>query len=154
MIIIIIIENYASLKEALSSRGYEFHSDTDTEVLVNLIEDVLSTENCLLEEAVRIALNQVVGAYAICVFSRKNDGQIVFAKMGSPLVVGLGEKEYFIASDATPFLDYTKKAVYLEDGEMGVVDLEHGFKVFRINDNKAIDPYVQQLKLDLNRWLI
>jgi len=144
-----IIENYASLKEALSSRGYEFHSDTDTEVLVNLIEDVLSTENCLLEEAVRIALNQVVGAYAICVFSRKNDGQIVFAKMGSPLVVGLGEKEYFIASDATPFLDYTKKAVYLEDGEMGVVDLEHGFKVFRINDNQVVDPYVQQLKLDL-----
>jgi glucosamine--fructose-6-phosphate aminotransferase (isomerizing) len=144
-----IIENYASLKEALQNRGFSFQSETDTEVLVNLIEDVKNTENIDLENAVRLALNQVVGAYAIAIFSRNNPQQIVLAKMGSPLVVGLGENEYFVASDATPFLEYTKKAVYLEDGEMAVVDLEHGFKVARIRDNKAVDPYVQQLKLDL-----
>jgi glucosamine--fructose-6-phosphate aminotransferase (isomerizing) len=144
-----IIENYASLKEALLNRGFKFHSDTDTEVLVNLIEDVKRTEKLSLEEAVRVALNQVVGAYAIAVFSQENENQIVLAKMGSPLVVGIGDDEYFVASDATPFLEYTKKAVYLEDGEMAVIDLEHGFKVMRIKDNATIDPYIQQLKLDL-----
>ncbi len=144
-----IIENYASLKEALLNRGFVFHSDTDTEVLVNLIEDIKRTEKLSLEEAVRVALNQVVGAYAIAVFSQENENQIVLAKMGSPLVVGIGDGEYFVASDATPFLEYTKKAVYLEDGEMAVIDLEHGFKVMRIKDNVSIDPYIQQLQLDL-----
>jgi glucosamine--fructose-6-phosphate aminotransferase (isomerizing) len=144
-----IIENYASLKEALQNRGFTFQSETDTEVLVNLIEDVKSTENTDLESAVRLALNQVVGAYAIAVFSKSNPQQIVLAKMGSPLVVGLGEEEYFVASDATPFLEHTKKAVYLEDGEMAVIDLKNGFKVARIKDNALVDPYVQQLKLDL-----
>jgi glucosamine--fructose-6-phosphate aminotransferase (isomerizing) len=144
-----IIENYASLKEALISRGFEFHSETDTEVLVNLIESIQISEKCNLETAVRVALNQVVGAYAIAVFSKKNPEQIVVAKMGSPLVVGLGDNEYFIASDATPFLEHTKKAVYLEDGEMAVVDLEHGFKVTRLSDNKTIDPFIHQLQLDL-----
>jgi glucosamine--fructose-6-phosphate aminotransferase (isomerizing) len=144
-----IIENYASLKEALKKRGFVFHSDTDTEVLVNLIEDIKQSENLSLEEAVRTALNQVIGAYAIAVFSQENENQIVVAKMGSPLVVGLGDNEYFVASDATPFLEFTKKAVYLEDGEMAVIDLEHGFKVARIKDNKTVDPYIQQLQLDL-----
>ncbi len=144
-----IIENYASLKEALIARGYTFNSETDTEVLVNLIEDVQETEKVSLEEAVRIALNQVIGAYAIAVFSLENSDHFVVAKMGSPLVVGLGNQEYFVASDATPFLEYTKKAVYLEDGEMGVIDLNEGFKVIRINDSKVVDPYVQQLQLDL-----
>jgi glucosamine--fructose-6-phosphate aminotransferase (isomerizing) len=140
-----IIENYASLKEALSARGFSFQSETDTEVLVNLIESIQVSEKCNLETAVRIALNQVVGAYAIAVFSKKNPEQIVVAKMGSPLVVGLGDHEYFIASDATPFLEHTKKAVYLEDGEMATVDLEHGFKVTRLSDNKTIDPFIHQL---------
>ena len=144
-----IIENYASLKEALQKRGFKFYSDTDTEVLVNLIEDIKQSDDLSLEDAVRIALNQVIGAYAIAVFSQENENQIVVAKMGSPLVVGLGDGEYFVASDATPFLEFTKKAVYLEDGEMAVIDLENGFKVNRIRDNKTIDPYIQQLQLDL-----
>ena len=144
-----IIENYASLKEALQKRGFTFYSDTDTEVLVNLIEDIKQSDDLSLEDAVRLALNQVIGAYAIAVFSKNNENQIVVAKMGSPLVVGLGDDEYFVASDATPFLEFTKKAVYLEDGEMAVIDLEHGFKVTRIRDNKQIDPYIQQLQLDL-----
>lgn len=144
-----IIENYASLKEALIQRGFSFASDTDTEVLVNLIEDIKQTENISLEAAVRSALNQVIGAYAIAVFSVEDESQIVVAKMGSPLVVGIGDGEYFVASDATPFLEYTKKAVYLEDGEMAVIDLKNGFKVTRIRDNKKVEPYVQQLQLDL-----
>ena len=144
-----IIENYAALKEALINRGYKFHSETDTEVLVNLIEDAKKGDSISLEQAVRNALNQVVGAYAIAVFSKENPNQIVFAKMGSPLVIGIGINEYFVASDATPFLEYTKRAVYLEDGEMGVVDLDNEFKVLTIKDNKKIDPYVQQLQLDL-----
>lgn len=144
-----IIENYSALKEALIDRGFKFYSDTDTEVLVNLIEDVKSQDNVSLEDAVRIALNQVVGAYAICVFELDNPSEIVTAKMGSPLVIGLGDQEYFVASDATPFLEYTKKVVYLEDGEMATVNLEKGLKVRTIIDNKDIDPYIQQLQLDL-----
>ncbi|NVK27240.1 MAG: glutamine--fructose-6-phosphate transaminase (isomerizing) [Flavobacteriia bacterium] len=144
-----IIENYSALKEALIARGFKFYSDTDTEVLVNLIEDVKSQEQASLEDAVRIALNQVVGAYAICVFELDNPSEIVTAKMGSPLVIGLGDQEYFVASDATPFLEYTKKVVYLEDGEMATVNLEKGLKVRTIIDNKDIDPYIQQLQLDL-----
>lgn len=144
-----IIENYWSLKEALVGRGYTFQSETDTEVLVNLIEDVQKSENVSLEHAVRMALNHVVGAYAICVFVTDEPQNMVVAKMGSPLVIGLGNNEYFVASDATPFLEYTKKAVYLEDGEMATIDLKNGLKVYTIIDNKTIDPYIQQLQLDL-----
>ncbi|HBF20296.1 MAG TPA: glutamine--fructose-6-phosphate transaminase (isomerizing) [Cryomorphaceae bacterium] len=144
-----IIENYASIKEALIARGCSFRSETDTEVLVNLIEDIKDAENISLEKAVRAALNQVIGAYAIAVFSVKNPDQIVVAKKGSPLVVGIGEDEFFIASDATPFLEYTKKAVYLEDDEMAVVQKGKELKVRSIKSNKPIDPYVHQLKMDL-----
>lgn len=144
-----IIENYAALKEALISRGFTFHSDTDTEVLVNLIQNVHDEEGGSLEDNIRLALNQVVGAYAICVFEVNNPSVIVTAKMGSPLVIGVGEGEYFVASDATPFLEYTKNALYLEDGQMATVDLEKGVSVRTIADNKAIDAYVQQLQLDL-----
>lgn len=144
-----IIENYSSIKEALIGRGFTFHSETDTEVLVNLIEDIKQSENIDLELAVRVALNQVVGAYAIVVVSKDEPNKFVVAKMGSPLVIGLGDSEYFVASDATPFLEYTKKVVYLEDGEMAVVDLEKGLKVSTIFDNKVVDPYVQQLQIDL-----
>lgn len=144
-----IIENYSSIKEALTARGVVFHSDTDTEVLVNLIEDIQNAEGISLEKAVRHALNQVVGAYAICVFDKKDNQKIVVAKKGSPLVVGIGEDEFFIASDATPFLDYTKTAVYLEDDEMAVVKVGEKLSVRSIKSNKAIDPYIHQLKMDI-----
>lgn len=144
-----IIENYGSLKEALIQRGYNFDSDTDTEVLVNLIEDVKKSENTTLSKAVRIALNRVIGAYAIAVMDISNENQIVVAKKGSPLVVGVGEGEYFIASDATPFLEFTKKAIYLEDDEMAVINRDQGIEVLSIPDNRAIDPYIHQLEMDL-----
>ncbi|MCR9153006.1 MAG: glutamine--fructose-6-phosphate transaminase (isomerizing) [Bacteroidetes bacterium] len=144
-----IIENYGSLKEALIQRGYSFESDTDTEVLVNLIEDVKKSENTTLSKAVRIALNRVIGAYAIAVMDISNENQIVVAKKGSPLVVGVGEGEYFIASDATPFLEFTKKAIYLEDDEMAVINRDQGIEVLSIPDNRAIDPYIHQLEMDL-----
>lgn len=144
-----IIENYASIKEALLARGVTFYSDTDTEVLVNLIEDIKQAEDISLEKAVRYALNQVVGAYAICVFDKRDQNKIVVARKGSPLVVGIGSDEFFIASDATPFLDYTKKAVYLEDDEMAVVELGKNLDVRSIHNNKAIDPYIHQLKMDI-----
>ena len=111
-----IIENYAPLKEELIKRGYTFKSDTDTEVLVNLIEEVQKNENIKLGKAVQVALNQVVGAYAIAVFDKKNPNEIVAARLGSPLAIGVGEGEYFIASDASPFIEYTSNAISLEDG--------------------------------------
>lgn len=144
-----IIENYGSLKSALISRGFEFHSDTDTEVLVNLIEDVKRSEKTTLAQAIKIALNQVVGAYAIAVFDISNNDQIVVAKKGSPLVVGIGAGEYFIASDATPFLEFTKKAVYLEDDEMAIINRGQDIEVLSIPDNRVIDHYVHQLEMDL-----
>jgi len=144
-----IIENYASIKEALIQRGYTFHSDTDTEVLVNLIEDVKKSEETTLSKAVRIALNRVVGAYAIAVIDKANKDQIVVAKKGSPLVVGVGEGEFFIASDATPFLEFTKKAIYLEDDEMAIINRGQEIEVLSIPDNRTIDPYVHQLEMDL-----
>ena len=136
-----IIENYATIKEGLLKRGYTFESETDTEVLVNLIEDVLVHTHVSLAEAVRIALNQVVGAYAIAVVEQGNVDQIVVAKKGSPLVIGIGEKEYFIASDATPFIEYTNQAIYLEEEEVGLISLEKGIEI-RTTANKLIRPYI------------
>lgn len=144
-----IIENYAAIKEALTKRGFSFQSDTDTEVLVNLIEDIKKAENISLSRAVRIALNQVVGAYAIAVSSLDDPNTIVVARKGSPLVVGIGEDEFFLASDASPFLEYTKKAVYLEDDEMAILERGKGLKVKSIKSNVKVDPYVQQLQMDL-----
>lgn len=144
-----IIENYASLKEVLVERGYSFKSETDTEVLVNLIESIQIAEKVELEVAVRIALNQVVGAYALAVFATDNPNKIVVAKMGSPLVIGLGDNEYFIASDATPFLEYTKQAIYLEDGEMAVTELGKDVALTRIESDELVDPFIHQLQLDL-----
>ena len=118
-----IIENYAALKEELIKRGYTFSSDTDTEVLVNLIEDIQKNSNLKLGKAVQVALNQVVGAYAIAVFDIKKPNEIVVARLGSPLAIGVGENEFFIASDASPFIEYTNNAVYLEDEEMAVIRL-------------------------------
>ena len=143
-----IIENYASIKSGLEKRGYTFKSDTDTEVLVNLIEEVLIHEKVSIDEAVRIALNQVVGAYAIAVIEEGNHDQIVVAKKGSPLVIGIGEGEYYIASDATPFIEYTKQAVYLEEEELAILSLKDGLKLKNITNEVKI-PYVQELALEL-----
>ncbi|MGM0636235.1 MAG: glutamine--fructose-6-phosphate transaminase (isomerizing) [Bacteroidota bacterium] len=146
-----IIENYESLKQELENRGYTFTSDTDTEVLVNLIEDVQVKEGVKLGKAVQIALNQTVGAYAIAVFDKKKPNEIVVARLGSPLAIGVGEDEFFIASDASPFIEYTKNAIYLEDGEMAVVRLGREVKVRKIKSDKLIAPYVQELQLNLDQ---
>jgi glucosamine--fructose-6-phosphate aminotransferase (isomerizing) len=146
-----IIENYAPLKEELKKRGYVFHSDTDTEVLVNLIEEIQKKEKIKLGKAVQIALNQVVGAYAIAVFDKKNPSEIVAARLGSPLAIGVGEGEYFIASDASPFIEYTSNAVYLEDGEMANIRLHKPLKIRKIKDDSLVDPYIQELQMNLEQ---
>ena len=146
-----IIENYEAIKQELIKRGYTFDSDTDTEVLINLIEDVQKSQNVKLGKAVQIALNQVVGAYAIAVFDKKKPNEIVVAKLGSPLAIGVGEDEFFIASDASPFLEYTKKAIYLEDEELAIIRLGKSIKIRKIKNDKAIDPYVQELKINLEQ---
>jgi len=146
-----IIENYAPLKVELIKRGYVFHSDTDTEVLVNLIEEVQKKENLKLGKAVQVALNQVFGAYAIAVFDKKNPDEIVVARLGSPLAIGIGEGEYFIASDASPFIEYTSNAVYLEDGEMANIRLHKPMKVRKIKDDSLVDPYIQELQMNLEQ---
>ncbi|MFD2099913.1 glutamine--fructose-6-phosphate transaminase (isomerizing) [Flagellimonas iocasae] len=144
-----IIENYESIKKALIKRGYTFHSDTDTEVLVNLIEEVKNKENVKLGKAVQIALNQVVGAYAIAVFDRNKPDEIVVAKLGSPLAIGIGENEYFIASDASPFIEFTNNAVYLEDEEMAIVRLGKEIKLRKIKDDSIAYPNILELQLNL-----
>ncbi len=146
-----IIENYAPLKQELINRGYTFHSDTDTEVLVNLIEDVQKKENLKLGKAVQIALNQVVGAYAICVFDRRKPNELVVARLGSPLAIGIGKDEFFIASDASPFIEYTSNAIYLEDEEMAIVRRGKALKVRKILTDTLVDPYVQELKMNLEQ---
>ncbi|AOW08915.1 glutamine--fructose-6-phosphate transaminase (isomerizing) [Flavobacterium gilvum] len=146
-----IIENYGPLKEELKKRGYTFSSDTDTEVLVNLIEEVQKNEKLKLGKAVQVALNQVVGAYAIAVFDKKNPNEIVAARLGSPLAIGIGEGEYFIASDASPFIEYTTNAVYLEDGEMANIRLHRPMKVRKIKDDSVVDPYIQELQMNLEQ---
>lgn len=146
-----IIENYEPLKKELQSRGYTFTSDTDTEVLVNLIEDVQKNKKVKLGKAVQIALNQVVGAYAICVMDIKKPNEIIAARLGSPLAIGVGEGEYFVASDASPFIEYTNNAIYLEDEEMAVIRLHKPLKIRKIKDDKLVSPYIQELQLNLEQ---
>ena len=149
-----IIENYDTLKKELLSRGYKFHSDTDTEVLINLIEEIKLQENCKLGKAVQLALNQVVGAYAILVFDKNKPNELVVAKLGSPIAMGIGKdnKEFFIASDATPFIEYTKDAIYLEDGELAIVKLDRDIHIRKINDDQIVnDLRIQQLQLSLDQ---
>ncbi|MBL7719676.1 MAG: glutamine--fructose-6-phosphate transaminase (isomerizing) [Flavipsychrobacter sp.] len=143
-----IIENYASVKAELVKRGYVFHSDTDTEVLVNLIEEVRKQENTNLEDSVRIALNEVVGAYAIVVVDKNNHDQIVAARKGSPLVIGIGEGEFFIASDASPIIEYTKNVVYLEEQEYAVINRDGSFTVKTLG-NVEKSPAIQKLELSI-----
>jgi len=145
-----IIENYASLKEALIGRGYHFESDTDTEVLINLIEDIQLNENVELEEAVRIALNQVTGAYAIVILSEDDPDTLIVARKGSPMVIGVGEDEFFVASDATPFVEYTKKVIYMEEENVAI--LRRGNKVeLKTIKNQEKTPYIEALEMDLSQ---
>ena len=146
-----IIENYSALKKELIKRGYTFSSDTDTEVLINLIEDIQKNSNLKLGKAVQVALNQVVGAYAIAVFDIKKPNEIVVARLGSPLAIGIGENEFFIASDASPFIEYTNNAVYLEDEEMAVIRLQKPIKIRKIKDDSLVSPYIQELKINLEQ---
>jgi len=143
-----IIENYDVLKKELLKRGYTFQSDTDTEVLVNLIEEIQKQEKVDLAEAVRKALAQVIGAYAIVIMSNIEPNRLVAARKSSPLVIGIGENEYFLASDATPIIEYTKNVVYLNDEEIAVVELGQKMQLFNIKkENKT--PYIQELELNL-----
>jgi len=146
-----IIENYEPLKKELINRGYKFHSDTDTEVLVNLIEDIQKKDNLKLGKAVQVALNQVVGAYAIAVFDKEKPNEIVAARLGSPLAIGVGKDEFFVASDASPFIEYTSNAIYLEDEEMAVIRLHKPMKIRKIKDDSTVDPYVQELQMNLEQ---
>jgi len=146
-----IIENYASIKKELINRGYVFYSDTDTEVLVNLIEDIKKNENVKLGKAVQIALNQVVGAYAIALFDKNKPDEIVVAKLGSPLAIGIGEGEFFVASDASPFIEYTNNAIYLEDEEMAIIRLGREIKIRKVKDDSLVAPYIQELQLNIEQ---
>jgi glucosamine--fructose-6-phosphate aminotransferase (isomerizing) len=142
-----IIENYASIKQNLIGKGHKFLSDTDTEVLIHFIEDVQKETGATLEAAVRLALKEVVGAYAIVVMSLDHPGQLIAARKGSPLVIGVGENEYFLASDATPIVEYTKDVVYLDDYEVAVI---HDGKLSIQNlDSTATIPYIQKLEMEL-----
>jgi len=145
-----IIENYQPIKQRLLQEGYVFHSDTDTEVLINFIEYIKNKKQLPLEEAVRYALNEVVGAYAIAVMEEANPSKMVVARLGSPLVIGIGENEFYIASDASPFIEYTKNALYLEDGEMATIELNKDLQVRKIHNNEEVDPTIQELKLSID----
>ena len=144
-----IIENYATLKSELINRGYIFESNTDTEVLIHLIEDIQVNEKVNLIEAVQIALNQVIGAYAIVIISQDYPDMLIAAKKGSPLVIGVGEGEFLVASDATPIIDYTKNVVYLEEEEIAILTRNGELKIKTIK-NKDKTPYVHKLEMQLN----
>ena len=144
-----IIENYSSLKKELQHRGFTFQSDTDTEVLINLIQDVQDKENVKLGKAIQIALSQVVGAYAIVVFDRRKPNELVAARLGSPLAIGIGEDEFFVASDATPFVEYTKNVIYLEEEHLAIIRRNKSIKIHKIQDDLEVEPYVEKLKLSL-----
>lgn len=143
-----IIENYASIKEGLIKRGHQFVSQTDTEVLIHLIEDIQLHEGMKLSYAVQAALNQVIGAYAIVVLDKKDPDTLVAAKKGSPMVIGIGDDDFFIASDASPIIEYTKNVVYLEDEQVAILRRGRDLRIRNLKD-KEITPYVQKLTLEL-----
>lgn len=143
-----IIENYAPLKKELIANGYTFSSETDTEVLVNLIDAIQKNDNLSLFEAVRLALNQVVGAYAIVVLSKNEPDKLVAARKGSPLVIGIGSDEFFIASDATPIIEHTKNVVYLNDEEIAMVNFNNELVIKTIH-NENTTPYIQELEMNI-----
>ncbi|MBN4071209.1 glutamine--fructose-6-phosphate transaminase (isomerizing) [Crocinitomix catalasitica] len=143
-----IIENYDVIKKELLKRGHKFKTETDTEVLVHLIEEIKNNSKVSLEEAVRMSLNEIHGAYAIVVLSVHEPNKIIAAKKSSPLVIGMGEDEYYVASDATPFVEYTKNVVYLEDEQIAIIDRYNGLRIISIS-NKEVSPYVQELEMQL-----
>jgi len=144
-----IIENYSSLKKELVNRGYHFRSETDTEVLIHLIEDIQLNEKVDLVEALQIALNQVIGAYALVLIANEDPDKLILAKKGSPLVIGIGDGEFFAASDATPIIEYTRNVVYLEDEEIAIIPRYGDLKIKTIKNIKKI-PYIQTLEVQLN----
>ena len=143
-----IIENYAILKTALEKVGHVFSSQTDTEVLVHLIEEIQTRDSLPIEEAVRIALTRVVGAYAIVVIDQEDPNKIVAARKASPLVVGIGEEEFFLASDATPIIEHTKRVIYLNDEEIVVLNRDGNFQIKSI-DNEVQNPFIQELDMNI-----
>lgn len=143
-----IIENYASLKEGLAKRGHTFLSQTDTEVLIHLIEDIRRHENMKLGHAIMMALNQVIGAYAIVIMDKNDPDTLFAAKKGSPMVIGVGDNEHFIASDASPIVEYTKNVVYLDDEQIAIVRRGEQLKIRTIKD-KEITPYIHELEMEL-----
>lgn len=143
-----IIENYATLKSALQKEGHTFSSETDTEVLTHLIEAIQNRDDLPLEEAVRIALTRVVGAYAIVVLDKNDPNKIVAARKASPLVVGIGKNETFIASDATPIVEYTKRVVYIEDEQIAIITRDRGLELRTIS-NEIQTPFVEELDLEI-----
>lgn len=142
-----IIENYEVLKKDLLQKGYKFQSETDTEVFVKFIEDIYTNNNCTLEEALRLALQKVVGAYAIALINLEEPDTLIAARKGSPLVIGVGEDEYFLASDATPIIEYTNKVIYLDDYEIAVI--RDGKLQVKTIENIETSPYINQLELEL-----
>ena len=147
-----IIENYDAIKTMLIEKGFTFKSETDTEVFVNLVQYFMDLDSKLsFPEAVRSALNEVYGAYAITVMHDDFPGLLVVARLGSPLAIGLGDNEYFIASDASPFVEFTKEAIYLEEGHMATISLNDGVEIRSIKDNQKISPAVRELKLSLEQ---
>ena len=135
------------------SRGYDFKSDTDTEVLVNLIEEVKKNEGCKLGKAVQLALTSVIGAYAIAVFDKTKPDELVVARLGSPIAIGIGKenKEFFVASDASPFIEYTKDAIYIEDEEMAIIKLGGQVQVRKIQNDSLVTPNVLELQMSLEQ---
>ena len=148
-----IIENYDTIKKELINRGYTFKSDTDTEVLVNLIEEIQKTNKVKLGKAVQLALNEVIGAYAIAVFDKNKPNELVVARLGSPIAIGIGENdsEFFVASDASPFIEYTKNAIYLEDEEMAVIRVGKKIKTRKLSDDSLVDHDIHELKMNLEQ---
>lgn len=143
-----IIENYDALKKELITRGHSFKSDTDTEVLIHLIEEIILKENVSLEDAVLHALHEIVGAYAIVILDKQNPDKLIAARNSSPLVIGVGEEEFFVASDATPIIEYTKNVIYLDDEQVAII--EKGEKVNIVDiKNRQITPYIQELEMNL-----
>ncbi|WP_336515605.1 glutamine--fructose-6-phosphate transaminase (isomerizing) [Pollutibacter soli] len=142
-----IIENYAQLKQELLKKGYEFKSDTDTEVLLNFIDDIRENNQCSLEEAVRIALKRVVGAYVIIIVDQESPDTLIAARKGSPLVIGIGKDEHFLASDASPIIEYTKEVVYVNDYELAIIKPDE--LVLKNLGNEKLTPFVQKLDIEL-----
>ena len=145
-----IIENYDAIKQELTQRGHTFYSDTDSEVLVNLIEEIKDQEKVSLAKAVQLALKQVVGAYGIVVFDVTKNSELIVARLGSPLAIGLEEGGFYVGSDATPFLDHTRKVIYLEDNEMAILSKNEKIKIKNIINDQLVDPYIEELEWNLN----